>query len=161
VPGNAATMRIGLRTATTDDREFLLALYGTTRADLALLPLDDEQRGVLVEMQFNAQDLHYRQHHPDAAFDVVEVGGRPVGRFYVDRAAADIRIIDVTLLPEHRGAGIGGSLIRAVQDEAAADGRTVVLHVALDNPAARLYDRLGFRLAEDLGVYRRLEWSRS
>jgi ribosomal protein S18 acetylase RimI-like enzyme len=112
-------------------------------------------------MQFHAQDLHYRQTNPKASFDLVEVGGVPAGRLYVERTAGDIRIIDVSLLPEHRGSGIGSALIRALQDEAAATGRAVSLHVAMGNPAARLYDRLGFRLAADLGVYRLLEWRAS
>jgi len=156
--GTIASTGVSLRTATDDDRAFLVALYGTTRADLALLPLDDAQRQALVQMQFRAQDLHYRQANPDASFDVVEVGGRPIGRLYVDRHADDIRIIDISLLPQHRNAGIGTALVRAVQDEAAVSGRTVSLHVAMDNPAAGLYERLGFLLAADLGVYRLLEW---
>ena len=149
--------RIALRAATPADHAFLVGLYASTRDDLALLPPD--QREALISMQYRAQDLHYRQVSPHARFDVVEVEGRPVGRLYVDEQANGLRIIDISLLPEHRGAGIGAALIRAVQDEAAASGRRVTLHVALGNPAAALYDRLGFRLAEDLGVYRRLEWS--
>lgn len=158
LPSPATSARIARRPATPDDRDFLVALYGSTRGDLALLPLDGEQRDALVRMQFHAQDLHYRQTNPNASFDVVEVDGRPAGRLYVGRTAGDIRIIDVSLLPEHRGAGIGSVLIREVQDEAAATGRTVSLHVAMGNRAAVLYDRLGFRLAADLGVYRLFEW---
>lgn len=154
-----AAGRISLRAATPDDREFLVALYGSTRLDLALLPVDDGQRAALVQMQFRAQDLHYRQVNPDASFDVVEIAGRPVGRLYVDRRVDDIRIIDVSLLPVHRNAGIGTALVRAVQDEATATGRTVSLHVATGNPAAGLYARLGFQPVADDGVYRRLEWS--
>jgi len=154
-----APSQISLRAATADDREFLVALYGATRTDLARLPLDETQRDALVRMQFHAQDVHYRQTTPDAAFDVIEVDGRPVGRLYVDRRVDDIRIVDVSLLPEHRNAGIGTTLIRALQDEAAATGRGVSLHVAMGNPAAGLYSRLGFQLVADDGIYRRLEWS--
>ena len=150
--------QVVLRAATDDDRDFLVALYGSTRADLALLPLDDEQRDALVRMQFHAQDLHFRHTAPNASFDLVEVDGSPAGRLYVDRTTGDIRIIDISLLPELRGGGIGSTLVRAVQDEAAATGRTVSLHVAMGNRAAELYDRLGFRLSADLGVYRLLEW---
>lgn len=150
--------RVTLRPVTEADQPFLVALYATTRADLVLLPLAADQRDALVTMQYRAQDLHYRRHHPDASFDVIEVDGRPAGRLYVDRGAADVRVIDISLLPGHRGAGIGSALIRGVQDEAAATGRTVSLHVAADNPAAALYERLGFSLVEDLGVYRLLGW---
>ena len=161
MPGTVASARVALRPATADDRDFLVAFYGSTRDDLALLPLDTEQRDAIVRMQFHAQDMHYRQTNHDASFEVVEIEGRPIGRLYVDRRADDIRIIDISLLPEHRNAGIGSALVRAVQDEAAASGRTVSLHVTIGNPAAGLYDRLGFRLADDLGVYRQLEWRSS
>lgn len=156
-----ASTRVTLRASTGDDREFLVGLYGSTRTDLMLLPLDGDQRDALVRMQFHAQDLHYRQANPDASFDVVEVEGRPIGRLYVDGRADDIRIIDISLVPQHRNAGIGSALVRAVQHEAAASDRTVSLHVATDNRAAGLYERLGFRPAADLGVYRLLEWRAS
>jgi ribosomal protein S18 acetylase RimI-like enzyme len=150
---------VRLRPVTNTDQPFLAALYATTRDDLALLPLAGDQRDALVAMQYRAQDLHYRQQFPGAAFDVVESGGRPVGRLYVDRGADDIRVVDISLLPEHRGGGIGAALVRALQDEASTTGRTLSLHVAIDNRAAVLYERLGFRLVEDLGMYRRLEWT--
>lgn len=148
--------RASLRAATPDDRAFLLALFATTRPDLALLPA--EHRDALVEMQFRAQDQQYRQANPQATFDLVEVDGAPVGRWYVDRRPDDLHLIDISLLPEHRGAGIGTALVGALQDEAAASGRGVTLHVALGNRAEALYERLGFRVAADLGAYRLLEW---
>ena len=156
---SAACLRTSLRPVTASDREFLIGLYATTRNDLLSLPLDEEQRDALVRMQFHAQDVHFRQTNPSARLDVVEVDGRPIGRLYVDLRPTDLRIIDISLLPELRGAGLGSALIRTVQQDAAACERTVSLHVAMGNPAARLYARLGFRLAEDLGVYRRLVWS--
>ncbi|WP_183101236.1 GNAT family N-acetyltransferase, partial [Nocardioides pelophilus] len=133
VPDRTVPDGVTLRPVTEADRPFLVALYATTRADLALLPVAGDQRDALVAMQFRAQDQHYRQLHPDASFDIVEVAGRPGGRLYVDRGTAEIRIIDISLLPEHRGAGIGAALIRGVQDQAAATCRTVSLHVAMDN----------------------------
>lgn len=153
-----ASGRVTLRAATVDDREFLVALYATTRDDLARLPLTDDQFDALVRMQFHAQDSHYRQTNPNTSFDVVEVDARPAGRLYVDRRNDEIRIIDISLLPEHRGAGLGSALIRSVKDEAAATGRTVSLHVAAGNRAAELYARLGFQVVADVGVYRLLEW---
>jgi GNAT superfamily N-acetyltransferase len=156
--GSTASALVSLREATDDDRAFLVVLYGSTRPDLALVPLDDEQRDALVRMQFHAQDVHYRQTSPHADFDVIEIDGRPAGRLYVDRAAGDIRIIDITLMPEHRGIGIGRALIQELLDEAASTGRTASLHVAMGNVAEALYARLGFRLVADDGVYRLMEW---
>jgi ribosomal protein S18 acetylase RimI-like enzyme len=156
--GSTASALVSLREATDDDRAFLVALYGSTRADLALVPLDDEQRDALVRMQFHAQDVHYRQTSPHADFAVVEIDGRAAGRLYVDRTAGDIRIIDIALMPEHRGSGIGRALILGLLDEAASTGRTASLHVAMGNAAEALYARLGFQLVADDGVYRLMEW---
>jgi ribosomal protein S18 acetylase RimI-like enzyme len=38
-------------------------------------------------------------------------------------------------------------------DEAAGSAKAVTIHVEKNNPAMRLYHRLGFERGEDLGVY--------
>lgn len=50
-------------------------------------------------------------------------------------------LLFVSVLPETRGRGIGGELIRRSIAECEGD---VKLHVEYDNPAKRLYERLGF-----------------
>jgi len=108
-------------------------------------------------MQFQAQTDWYRDHYADASFDVVLVDGEPAGRLYVHRGDREIRIVDIALLPEHRGSGIGTSLLHDLLAEADALGKSVTIHVERLNPALRLYERLGFALAEDKGVYLFLE----
>lgn len=149
-----------LRPSTEADHEFLVGLYGSTRdAELSQVQWEPGQREAFVLMQFTAQDTEYRRHNPQGAFDVVEVDGRPVGRLIVDRRPGDIRIVDISLVPEARGAGIGSELIGDLVEEARASGRIVSIHVEVHNRAAELYERLGFEVAEDLGVYRRMEWT--
>lgn len=151
--------RVTLRPVTADDREFLIGVYGSTRdEELSQVAWADGQREAFVRMQFDAQDTQYRLHNPRGSFDVIEVDGRPAGRLYVDRRPDDIRIIDIALIPEFRGEGIGGQLIARVLDEAAASGRTVSIHVEIHNRAAELYARMGFVAVAELGVYRRMEW---
>lgn len=151
---------LGLRPATDRDREFLVAVYSSTRTEeLAVVPWGEEQLDGFLRMQFDAQDTEYRRLNPEARFDVVEVDGRRAGRLYVDRRSETIRILDIALLPRFRGQGIGERLIRPLQDEAAASGRTVSIHVEVTNRAERLYTRLGFVMVEDGQVYRRMEWS--
>ena len=148
-----------LRPATDRDREFLLAVYSSTRLEeLAVVPWTDEQLAAFLRMQFNAQDTEYHRLNPDARFDVVEVGGRRAGRLYVDRRPDTIRILDIALLPRFRGQGLGERLIRPLLEEAAASGRTVSIHVEVTNRAEHLYRRLGFVMVEDGDVYRRMEW---
>jgi ribosomal protein S18 acetylase RimI-like enzyme len=88
---------------------------------------------------------------------VVLVDGEPAGRLYVRRGDREIRIVDIALLPERRGNGIGTSLLRDLLAEADATGKSVTIHVERFNPALRLYERLGFAVAEDKGVYLFLE----
>ena len=59
----------------------------------------------------------------------------------------EIRVLDVALLPEWCGRGIGTSLLDDVITEADAEGFSVTLHVEVWNPAVRLYARLGFHEA--------------
>jgi ribosomal protein S18 acetylase RimI-like enzyme len=104
-------------------------------------------------MQFEAQDTHYRQHYPEASFDVVEDDGEPVGRLYVSRWEEEIRIVDIALLPTARGRGLGSQLLAHLFEESRQSGKAVSIHVEKENPARRLYERLGFREVEDRGVY--------
>jgi ribosomal protein S18 acetylase RimI-like enzyme len=141
------------------DRDFLVRVYGSTRADeLAPLPWDDEQKLAFVIQQFTAQDADYRQRYPAAEFLVIERDGVPIGRMYTTRLDdGELRLIDLALLREHRGAGIGSTLLGALLDEADREGLMVSLHVEHWNPAIVLYERLGFRRAGSNEVYVRME----
>jgi ribosomal protein S18 acetylase RimI-like enzyme len=88
---------------------------------------------------------------------VILVDGEPAGRLYVHRGDRETRIVDIALLPEQRGIGIGTTLLRDLLAEADAAGKSVTMHVEQFNPALRLYERLGFSIAEDRGVYLFLE----
>lgn len=110
-------------------------------------------------MQFAAQHDYYHEHYADAAFQLILCDGQPAGRLYVARWPAEIRIIDIALLPPFRNRGIGASLLQQLLDEAAVAGQRVSIHVERYNSALRLYQRLGFREIEDQGVYLLMEWT--
>jgi ribosomal protein S18 acetylase RimI-like enzyme len=157
--GTATAADVLLRPATDADRDFLLGVYASTRdEELSQVPWAEGQREAFVEMQFDAQDTQYRMHNPAGSFDVIEVDGQPAGRLYVDRRPGDIRIVDVALLPQFRGRGVGARLVTGLIEEAVASRRTVSIHVEIHNRAAELYARLGFVVVAELGVYRRMEW---
>lgn len=129
-----------------EDASFLVYLYGTTREDeLNQTDWDAETRTRFVQMQFAAQHQHYTTHFPDAAYDTVLLGAQAIGRLYVRRSESDIDLMDIAILPEFRGRGIGSRLLQALIDEAVATGRTVTLFVEVNNPRAReWYRRFGF-----------------
>ncbi|WP_034804155.1 GNAT family N-acetyltransferase [Intrasporangium oryzae] len=145
---------VELRPITPEDRRFLLDLYATTRAaELALVPWDEATRRAFVTQQFDAQDASWRRQNPDGTFDVVVVDGIRAGRLCVDRRADEVRVVDITLAPEHRGQGVGTRLLTAVIAESEATGKATTIHVERSNPALRLYTRLGFEVVDDLGIY--------
>lgn len=146
-----------LRPARAADADFLFALFVHAHGSV-FAHLDDATRDALLQMQFRAQDHGYRTRFPNARFDVIECGGAPIGRLVVDRSEREIRVVDVALLPAHRNRGIGTSLLRALLAEAAANGRAVTLHVARDNPARSLYQRLGFASVSEDAIYVAMTW---
>ena len=48
-------------------------------------------------------------------------------------------------------------MIRGLLDEAAATGKRLSIHVESNNPARRLYERLGFEEVAEHGLYRLME----
>lgn len=151
--------RITLRPIRDEDLPLLYRIYASTRQEeLAAVDWTPEQKAAFLRMQFDAQHAHYQKHYRGAEFSLVLCDGAPVGRLYVGRWREEIRLVDVALLPEHRGAGIGTRLLRRLFAEAEAAGKPVRIHVEQMNPALRLYERLGFRRIGDHGVYHLMEW---
>lgn len=145
---------ITLRPVEPADYDFLVEIYGSTRADeMALVPWTDEQRLAFVRAQFNAQQEHYAKNYPGARHDVIVSNGREVGRLYVARLDQEIRIIDITLLPAERNAGIGTCLIKQLLDEANQSGKMTRIYVEEFNPSLHLFERLGFSPTEQHGIH--------
>ena len=150
----AVPPRLSLREAGVDDREFLFRVFASTRdEELEVAGWTAEEVESFLRMQFEAQDRFYREHYEGTTFAVIECDDMPAGRLYLARWPDEIRIMDIALLPDHRGSGIGTALLRDVIEEAERDGKRVSIHVERNNPARRLYARLGFREVEDRGVY--------
>lgn len=140
------------------DAEFLFAVYASTRTEeLAQVGWTDTQRESFLRMQFDAQRRCYEGDYPGAEFQIILVDGQPAGRLYVQRLEQEIRIMDLALLPEFRGRGIGTGLLRGILAEGSQIGQRVSIHVEIFNPARRLYERLGFRQVATHGVYLLLE----
>ena len=150
---------VSLRPITPADTSFLTCVYASSRAEeLALTDWSDEQKEIFCRRQFDAQSAYYAATYPEASFQIIECDGEPIGRLYVARWEKQIRIVDITLLPEFRGAGIGTKLLRELQEEARSAGKSLTIHVERFNRALALYQRLGFQQIEDKGVYVLMRW---
>ena len=119
VSAAAIGMRVALRPVRASDEPFLLCVYAGTRAEeLAPVPWTPEQKAAFVAQQFAAQTAHYAQHYAGMSADVILVDDEPAGRLLVARWADEIRIVDISILPELRGRGAGTVLLRQLLDEA-------------------------------------------
>jgi GNAT superfamily N-acetyltransferase len=154
-------MTIRLRPETEADLPFLLSVYASTReAEMAAVPWTLEQKDSFVASQFSAQRKHYREHYAESQFDIVLVDDVPAGRLYVYRGPREIRIVDISLLAQFRGQGVGRGLLEGLQAEARETGSILGIHVERYNPALRLYERLGFRAAGEEGpVYLYMQYT--
>jgi ribosomal protein S18 acetylase RimI-like enzyme len=148
-----------LRPAGPEDEQFLYQVYASTRAEeMARVPWEPAQQEAFLRMQFDAQLQHYRTHNPEASHDLILRDGVPIGRLYVARREREIRILDITLLPDFRHQGIGTPLIKELMVEAAGAGQPLTIYVESFNPSLRLFERLGFKKIEDDGINRLMEW---
>ena len=143
-----------LRPRAPNDLPFLSRLYASTREqELRVVDWSDAQKAAFLQDQFDKQHAHYLQHYPRAQWLVIEHGPSPVGRIYLEQTSREIRLMDVALLPEVRGRGMGTALMHGLLAHADAAGLPVSLHVEPFNPASRLYRRLGFVEREARGYY--------
>jgi GNAT superfamily N-acetyltransferase len=152
-------MSIRFRPIAPGDEPFLSQIYASTRIEeLAVTDWNDAQKAAFLQMQFVAQHKFYQENYTDTDFLVILQNNTPIGRLYVARWKDEIRIVDIALLPAYRGTGIGTTILRDLLAEAGAVGKPIRIHVERENPALRLYQRLGFVMIEDKGVYLFMEW---
>lgn len=150
----AAGFGIGYRPFTDDDLPFTAELYASTRRwEVALTGWPREAQEAFLAQQHEAQHSHYSAHYDGLERLIVEREGEAIGRLYLHETGDDLRIVDISLVASCRAQGIGGAILRDVIADAHARGKAASIHVEKNNPARRLYLRLGFVQAVDRGVY--------
>jgi ribosomal protein S18 acetylase RimI-like enzyme len=148
-PGHITRRPVG-----ESDRDFLLAVYASTRdAEMAMVPWSKEQKEAFIKMQFTAQAEHYAAQHPAASHEIIFRDGAPAGRLYMERRPDAFHILDITVLTQHRGAGIGSFILCEVYEEAQANGKPVTIYVESFNPSLQLFRKLGFHTISETGFH--------
>lgn len=154
-----ATAAYTLRPVREEDQAILLEIYSSSRAEeMALVPWDAAMKDAFLLSQLSAQLTHYRSYFPAATHDLILVDGEPVGRIYVDRREAEIRILDVTLLEQARGRGTGTRVIQELMKEAADQDQPLSIYVENYNRSLGLFQRLGFVKTDENGASWLLVW---
>ena len=80
-------------------------------------------------------------------YSIIRCRGEDVGAISVERHPDFVKLSQLFILPQHQNRGIGTSLVRELASEAQQAGMPVRLRVLRNNPARRLYERLGFRVS--------------
>lgn len=127
-------MDISLTNATSDDRAFLIELRKQTMVphfEQAGLFLSDEEQAFRVDERYEC-------------IRIVRYAGTVAGAIKFDDDGTDIEIMQVQILPEFQGKGLGRGLMEKIFVRARQHGKSVRLTVLKQNPARRLYERLGF-----------------
>jgi ribosomal protein S18 acetylase RimI-like enzyme len=154
-----AAEKIELRPERDEDEAFLYALYASTREEeLALTGWDERTRAQFVQMQFRAQRAGYRSMFPNAQFSIVLGNGSPIGRMVIDRITDEVRLVDLVIVPEARGHGLGTMLLQNLMNESAVARVPLALQVVRGNRALRLYQRLGFVQTGESASHLQMEW---
>lgn len=143
-----------------NDQPFLLQLYASTRADeMAMTGWNAIEQHQFLNMQFNAQHAYYQENYSQGTFDLILQQGVPVGRLYIEEWPAELRIIDIALLPQYRNRGIGSHFLKKLMHRAESVQKRVSIHVERNNPAMVLYNRLGFKKIGEHTLYDLMEWT--
>lgn len=147
-------MQITLRIVQTKDLEFLKKVYRSTREnELNKTGWNESEKIKFIDFQFNAQHAHYSNAYKGAEFNIIEHNKEDIGRLYIWETETQIRIMDIALLPEHTGKGIGTRILKNLIEKSEGESKKLNIHVEHNNPALRLYKRLGFKKMDDTGIY--------
>lgn len=142
------------RLATEEDAAFLLHLYHCNRAaELMMFGFSAEHQLQFVQMQFRARAFHYAHAYPGAQDQILQLNQQNVGRLLLHSSASTITLLDIGLLPEYCGRGIGSQVLTELIADADRGSKAIELHVEPQSRAKKLYQRLGFLVTQELPPY--------
>ncbi|HEY6879152.1 MAG TPA: GNAT family N-acetyltransferase [Polyangiales bacterium] len=138
------------------DSEFVFRVFADVRAsELSAACMSSDGLLALLRMQHRAQLAHYQQAYPRAERTLLLHQQEPIGYWLLDRAADALTLVDFALLAPFRGRGLGSALLRELQGQARVP---IKLRVRPENPARRLYERLGFATQASTPSELCMEW---
>jgi ribosomal protein S18 acetylase RimI-like enzyme len=146
-------INITLRPATSDDFEFVFRLN-----EINMRSYVEKMRGWNEEEERREMKRKFHPGHDQ----IILVKGEQAGIFGVEERPKSYFLRHIELLPQFQGKGIGSKLIRSLLDEARKKQVPVRLTVLKQNPAFRLYKRLGFSLTGETEIkYEMTAWPKA
>lgn len=143
-----------------EDTAFLFEVYLKTRkAEVMSWGWSEKQELEFLRLQFHCRQHSYRQHYPMAESKIIVSKSLKMGYVLTARTERELVLVDIALLPDYQGQGVGTAFIKSLQQEASCRALPLCLCVLNGSPAKRLYDRLGFQVIGGDEVYSRMEWN--
>lgn len=142
------------------EEAFSYLLFACNRAaEMALMPISQQDKEFLLQVQFRSMNETYRRNFPRARHNIVELDRWPIGRIVSEVQPDCLYFVDFALLPQAQGLGIGTIALGAALEEARQLNLPARLRSFSHNRAAqRLYDRLGFTVVAEEPPQLVLEW---
>lgn len=124
-----------LRPATAADESLLLRLEALLSGHLRNgRGLSGEMARSLAQLILRGREAAWRATWPKAQCLVIECDGKAIGRLWVDTSSGPWQLLDLALLPSHRGQGLAQAALRAWLRQADAAGAAVRTRVARNDP---------------------------
>lgn len=142
-----------------EDDAFLQKLYASTRAEeVALWGWPISQQELFLKMQCMAQQQSYHEQFPEGVHNLLLVEDIPIGQVFLHDIPTELHLVDISLIPEYQGRGIGSQLIQDLCRQAQHLHKPVRLQVLQFNRAQVLYHRLGFVITASADMRFHMEW---
>jgi len=150
---------IDCRTETPHDEPFIRRLVEQTIAEeLGADTWPEPLRTSVVRLQYDARRSAARAASGAVTSEIITADGEDAGWLLTADLPAELRIVEIMILPQRRGRGLGSAAIDRVLDRAGRDHKPVRLVVSCTNARAiRLYERLGFTIAASDTVQQEME----
>lgn len=136
-----------LRPAGSTDELFIRHLFGEVRVgQFAAASLSGPFLDQVITQQFRSQTIGYAAQFPNAISSIVMLRTSAIGRLLLHCANEHWHVIDIALVPDECGRGLGTEIVDALEASARQRGVGVLtLSVLASNLAARrFYLRRGF-----------------
>jgi ribosomal protein S18 acetylase RimI-like enzyme len=135
--------RVTLQQAEAEHYDFALHLYllGMRPYMEELNVWDEQQQRASFAAQWKREEVR-----------IISVDGKDVGWLQVADLPTEIRLQKFFVSPQFQRHGIGSEVLSNLLVTWRSTGKKIVLKVLKNNPARRLYERLGFSVAAEAGV---------
>ena len=134
---------IDIQQAKAEHYDFALHLYLLTMRPYMqeLIVWDEQEQRASFAAQWKREEVR-----------IISVDGKDVGWLQVADLPTEIRLQKFFVSPQYQRSGIGSEVLRNLLATWRSTRKKIVLKVLKNNPARRLYERLGFSVVAEAGV---------